>query len=88
MKGWQALSWGGRQDSPSGLTPEKETLGEHPPRSAPGPHDFKVESLFDLHLSPGVGGGSSSSHSPGVGLPATSPSCPSECICVEMRGYT
>lgn len=57
MKGWQALSWGGRQDSPSGLTPEKETLGEHPPRSAPGPHDFKVESLFDLHLSPGVGGG-------------------------------
>lgn len=74
MKGWQALSWGGRQDSPSGLTPEKETLGEHPP----GPHlgliTFKWRAFLIFTLA--LGWGSLSSHSPGVGLPSTSPSCP------------
>lgn len=56
----------------------------------PGPHLGLMTFKWRAHLisTLALGGGSASPHSPGVGLPSTSPSCPSECICVETRGYT
>lgn len=57
MKGWQALCWGGWQDSPSGLTPGKETFGENPPGQHLGLMAFKWGEYLIFTLARGDGGG-------------------------------
>lgn len=82
MKGWQALCWGGWQDSPSGLTPGKETFGENPPGQHLGLTAFKWRVYLIFTLAPGDGGfgGELVFSFPGVGLPSISPYCPSRCL--------
>lgn len=76
MKGWQALCWGGRQDSPSGLTPGKGTFGEHPPGQHLGLMAFKWRVYLIFTLPHPRDGGSLSSPSQVWGCLLSHPTAP------------
>lgn len=82
MKGWQALCWGGWQDSPSGLTPGKETFGENPPGQHLGLMAFKWGEYLIFTLARGDGGWgggeSLSSHSQVWGCLLSHPAAPAD----------
>lgn len=84
MKGWQALCWGGRQDSPLVSPQERKRLVGTPPGQHLCLMAFKWNVYLILILALGEAAHLLTPQVWGCILPC----CPSGCLCEEMRGYT